>query len=220
MKPNLLKSSGSQTAVLDKETEKQTQPVKQEQKAEKPVAPVYQPVQAAVKADHVENKKSLFNAFSSNIEAKQEKQAYIKQETLPEKNVETVKEDEEEFLTKSLVDFKAKAKPKKKTSGFRFKLVTIVYAAVLAVTVGWVATNAVRLADMQRLIHAQDVKYVQKIAELDKLKEDNANNNDQLIPWDQLFPVQSLPLENVVDYQAESNWFDNIVNWFGKLFGG
>lgn len=223
MKPNLLKSSS--VAVLEKETQEKEvlpQDAVQEKSVEKQVEPEQQSKQET-KNDFFENKKSLFNAFSANFEQKQEKQAYIKQETPPQKQEQEKEQGKEqevdELESESLLDFKTQTKPKKKTSGFRFKLITGIYAVVLAITVGWVGANAGRLAETQSLIHAQDVKYVQKIAELDKLKE-KETNNDQLIPWDEFLPVQSVPLDDVTDYEQESNWFDNIINWFGKLFGG
>ncbi len=232
MKPNLLKSTSSKTAVLDK-VQPQTEKA---QKQQTPVKPQPQPAtksktetasnQQQKQQTFKENKKSLFSAFEADKFASQEKQRFItgKQQHLPQQQSQAPETDlDESFETsqEALVSFKAKSKPKKKQWNFRFKLVTAIYIVVIGVMTGWVTTGAIRLAKAQSTLHISDIKYVQKLKDLEKLQQEQAGNeNSNLIPWEHLISVQPLPLEDVTEYEKQSNWFDNIVNWFGNLFGG
>jgi hypothetical protein len=236
MKPNLLKQSQT-TMVLEKtEVAKQTE-IKQDMPKQMQTQPV-QANQTFVKPSKEkqerqekqvfqENKASLFNAFNADNFATREKKKYITEQNQQLQKVETEIEGSNlpsyDFETQgeALVTFKSKAKPRKKQSNFRFKLVTIVYVLVLGVMTGWITASAVRLANVQNSLHLSDIKYAQKLKDLEKLQEKEVDNeNSNLIPWQEIISVQPLPLEDITEYEQQSNWFDNIINWFGNLFGG
>ena len=238
MKPNFLKDKESSTAVLEKQTvteEKQSQT-----KQEKPVTkPSFEKVQKS------EAKINLFSAKAFE-DAKQEAE---KQNVLGVKKQgfvpiiepkEVVKPQQEELVepkeitpdfeeeASSFGSFSGKPKQKKKEWKFRVKLLTIVYCAVVAVTSGWVVTNAIRISQLnntiqtsQNIVNASDIKYVQKIQELENLKDQEPNyENSELIPIEEFITVTPRALEDITEYEIQSNWFDNMINWFGNLFGG
>lgn len=230
MKPNFLKDKLA-TTVLEKEEKKQQAP-QNVQKVENKLAdkPILQEKQVAVKQESVQPKVNLFSAKTfEDAKEKSENILFKKVEKIkPEEVVQEtrVEKKEEEIVDEEFISFAEKPKPKKKEWKFRLKLVTIIYCAVIAVMGGWVTTNIFRIANMNNTItstqgevSANYAKYISQIEKLEDLKE-NPDNNTSLIPIDEIITVTPLPQEDVTEFERQSNWFDNIVNWFGNLFGG
>ena len=228
MKPNFLKDKTS-IMVLEKEEKKQVQ---SHQKVEN--KPVLQPQKLQEKAasEEVKPKVNLFSAKTfEDVKEKSEKMNFlsnkftkIEQEQVAQEKQVSIEEEhieEDEF-----VSFSPKPKQKKKEWKFRLKMITAVYCVVIALMAGWVTTNIVRIANIntaitqsQGEVSANLAKYISEIQKLDDLKE-NPDNNSSLIPIDEIITVTPLPAEDVTEFEKESNWFDNMINWFGNLFGG
>lgn len=153
-------------------------------------------------------------------EFEKEEQAIQEQVPVFEEKIETTERD--------FYEIDAKPKLKSKPSKFRFRLLTCIYCAIIAVCTGWVITNAVRIGTAQSTIEASqssfninELKYIKKIEQLDDLKDTSQNPSDSsLMPIEEVITIQPAPLENPTDYAKKSNWFDKICNWFGHLFGG
>lgn len=242
MKPNFLKEKESSVSVLEKQTahdqqkptsktqeEKITQnSFKQNQKVEEQTKVNLFSAKAFESAKEIAEKQNLFSnkkqEFVPVAPAKplMEEVKEIEKEQLFEPTTE-IEDEAEQF-----VNFSAKPKSKKKEWKFRVKLLTIIYCAVVAVSAGWVVTNSIRIAQInntiqqsQSLVNASDIKYVQKIQELENLKDQPPKyENSDLIPIEEFITVTPRPLQDITEYEQVSNWFDSIVNWFGNLFGG
>ena len=241
MRPNLLK---------EKETEKEvsSKPVNEETQSEFDSLPEPQEIHAQKEVVEVQKddskKPNLFSSATFTLQKEEPKLESVKPNILFEsKNqtapVEEIQEQEVELdenkteQTESrkeheFFEIKGKAKKKPKPQSFRFKLLTIVYCVIIAVTSGWVITNAVRISNVQSTIESTQnsieingLKFKNKIESLDKLKDESeSNENSSLVPIEEIITIQPRPLENPTDYAVQSNWFDKICNWFGHLFGG
>lgn len=136
-----------------------------------------------------------------------------------EKNIEQQKDIDETF-----VSFSPSKKEKKKEWKFRLILLTAIYCVVIGVLGAWVTTNAIRISNINQTINQTqteiNINYAKYIENIAKLDQEPNTDNSSLLPIDEIITVTPLPLEDVTEYEKESNWFDNIVNWFGNLFGG
>lgn len=143
----------------------------------------------------------------------------------PEEEIE-VGETESEKVDEAFFEVKPKNKRKTKLGQFRLKLFTFVFCAIMAVTTGWVITNAVRISNVNKAIEtvqtehsANVIKLKNNIEKLDDL-DDNPQESSDLQKVETIITVQPLPLENPTDYQETTNWFDSLCNWISGLFGG
>lgn len=134
--------------------------------------------------------------------------------------------DEDKAKTIKFVDFSAKPKQKRKVKMFRFRLVTVVYCLIVAICTSWIITNSIKIAQIsnsisqtQSNLYLNGAKLVDKIQELEDLQK-SPETSSSLIPIDEIITIQPRPLEDPTEYEAQSNWFDSICNWFGNLFGG
>lgn len=228
MKPNLLKESS--IAVMTKE-EKQEEKAKEIQKKEK----VGFETKKVTQNQELKTEKPKVNLFSAktfeDAQDKTEKLNLLSNKQVIEEKPQLTPvikenlEEKQEEIKEDFVSFTQISKPKKKEWKFRLKVVSVVYAAVILVMAGWVISNAVRINNVntaisqtQTEISVNTAKYISEIEKIDNQKPDY--DNSELIPIDEIITVQPLPLEDVTDYEKESNWFDNIINWFGNLFFG
>lgn len=144
----------------------------------------------------------------------------------PEVEEIEVEESEPEKVDEEFFEIKPKNKRKTKLGQFRLKLFTVVFCAIMAVTTGWVITNAVRISNVNKAIEtvqtehsANVIKLKNNIEKLDDL-DDNPHESSDLQKVETIITVQPLPLENPTDYQETTNWFDSLCNWISGLFGG
>ena len=137
-----------------------------------------------------------------------------------------LEENDIESVSEEFFEIKPKNKRKTKFGQFRLKLFTVVFCAIMAVTTGWVITNAVRISNANKAIEtvqtehsANVIKLKNNIEKLDDLN-DNPQESSDLKKVETIITVQPLPLENPTDYQETTNWFDSLCNWISGLFGG
>jgi hypothetical protein len=227
MKPNLFKQST--TVVAEPKIEPQEKP-SQKQNI---LAPKQQQTKQTQTQQPVEKPKiNLFSAKTFEDAAQQADKFNIlnvKKVQMPIEQEQQIEQHyNEQDIIEQFVEFNAKPKANKKAWKFRLKLVAAVYCATIAVLTGWVTANAIRINNMNKIISStqtqislNEVKFINEIQKLDDIKNQEPDyNNSQLIPISQVIGVTPLPLEDITEYEKQSNWFDNIVNWFGNLFGG
>ena len=137
-----------------------------------------------------------------------------------------LKENISESVSEEFFEIKPKNKRKTKLGQFRLKLFTFVFCAIMAVTVGWVITNTIRISNVNKAIETVQTEHSANIIKLknniDKLDDlnDNPQESSDLQKIETIITVQPLPLENPTDYQETTNWFDSLCNWISGLFGG
>ena len=117
----------------------------------------------------------------------------------------------------------------KKSYSFRIKLVTGVYCILVALFGGWVIGNAVDIAQTNSSLYetvssnqelnAEIGKIVLKIKNFDSASK---NPEDGGILTEMATEIIDVIPEDIIqpnEYVVESNWFDVLCNWIGKLFG-
>ncbi|MGI5842053.1 MAG: hypothetical protein ACOX6H_02005 [Christensenellales bacterium] len=226
MRPNLLKEKLSNVAILDKETVKEEKQLFEPQEQKDSLIVEKKAQKQESKA--ILREKSFFGSslfadkslFSEKTVISESTVKQAKQEIETHTQPEVEEEIQTESFDENFVVYKPKAKPKKREWKFRIKLITAVYVVVLGIATGWVISNAVRIAKTNSLLQASDIQYVQKLKDLEKLKEDQAKKESNVLSLEELINVTPLPLDDITSYEERSNWFDKIVNWFGNLFGG
>lgn len=240
MRPNLLKEREAEKKLDEKHPEKEQlnenlpEPedifVAQKIETEEPIKPTMPQINLFSSATFEKTEKPTLNQSldinkpkeAKNLKVKFEKNEEVKQASAP------IFEEKIENIERDFFEIEAKPKQKKKPTKFRFRLLTCIYCAIIAVCTGWVITNAVRIATAQSTIEASqssfkinELNYIKKIEQLDDLKDTSQNPSDSsLFPIEEIITIQPAPLENPTDYAQNSNWFDKICNWFGYLFGG
>lgn len=243
MRPNLLKEKETKTDINEKLNDKITEKA---QSVEDELLPepkeIYVPKQV-VDEQPIKPTLPKMNLFSSATFEKsiKDEQDFVKSAL---KNQITEKETASEEITEDFeihnqneleletphefFEINAKPKKKKKPMKFRFRLLTCVYCAIIAICSGWVITNAVRISNFQSSIESaqssyelNELKIIKKIEKLDDLREESQKKEgSSLLPIEEIITIQPLPLENPTEYKQESNWFDSLCNWIGHLFGG
>lgn len=242
MSPNLLKELEKDKEVevqLDKteviedvKEEKQEQSIKEN--ILKNTQPLYVPKQ---QLDEPKEEIKTVNLFSSsafeNTTETERKPLFepmveqTEQQPVEEETQVVEQETNIEPVVEEFFEVKAKPKQKNKFSQFRLKLFTAVFCVIMATTTGWVVTNAVRTANLNKSIEISQTKYDDNARKLyknlEKLKDldsQNPEDNTSLDIIEEIITLQPLPLENPTDYEKSSNFFDALCNWISGLFGG
>lgn len=167
--------------------------------------------QEETKEQNIENQQpseqSLDNLFSKSLEIEETKDEQI---------------DEQLNQTKN---------QKPKNSKFRFRLLSCVFACLVAITGGWIIGNIIEISQTSTQISevttsnskysADILKLLNNIRKLDNTDTTVPNPEDgSLLPIEEFIQITPDPLEDVTEYQKESNWFDKICNFIKNLFGG
>lgn len=120
---------------------------------------------------------------------------------------------------------------KPKNSKFRFRLLSCVFACLVAITGGWIIGNIIEISKTSTQIaevttsnseySADILKLLNNIRKLDNTDTTPTTPEDgSLLPIEEFIQITPEPLEDVTEYQKESNWFDKICNFIKNLFGG
>lgn len=237
MRPNLLKEreveKKQEERAAEKEQIDETLPEPKDifvsQKIdEEPIKPSLPKVNLFSSATYEPFEKPVEKTFQPKVESKIDFEPELKKEEELKQVQTPIFEEKIETVERDFYEIDAKPKQKNKPTKFRFRLLTCIYCAIIAVCTGWVITNAVRISTVQSTIESSqssfkinELKYIKKIEQLDDLKDTSQNPEDSsLLPIEEVITIQPAPLENPTDYAKNSNWFDKICNWFGHLFGG
>lgn len=196
-----------------------------------------------LKIDRLLEEKRKVDLSSEKIQTKDQ----VKQSLFPKKQIHEIKEEKLEIrenqeqqsqFSLESVDFQshecivdsgqmddedASVKPQK-SKKFRFKLIAISYALVLALCVGWTIGNAIAINNQASALEITTTnyelslkKYVMKLSQLDGIEI--TDEIDEFSPITSAIELQPLPLAEPSEYSMSSNWFDKLCNWLSKLFG-
>lgn len=149
------------------------------------------------------SKKEEFNQTKNDLQQTESK-------NLTTQNILTTPNYDQIKVNETGIKFSIKDKKKKK---FRLKLITVVYAIILALSAGWITYNAVELTKT----NYQIVQYLVKIDQLDTANQ--VENGDGTVITS-IVEVETRELSEPTKTQPQTNWFDRLCNFFSNIFGG
>lgn len=218
MEPDDKKKQALRTLMLDKEVDIELEDI---------TPPAFNPILSVptptVKLSTESRIEKLVQAIE---EQKNEKILQVEEQPVIESNFSYENEVFNEHLSDNVEQIKIEAETQQKptkSKKFRYKLIAIGYALVLAICIGWTIGNAIAINNQAGALTTAStsyeinvVKYTMKIAQLDGIEV--SDSADEFSPITSGFELQPEPLQHPTDYTTSTNWFDKLCNWLSKLF--